>query len=115
VALDFMGNKMPVNTQKLVAAMINTEINLSVINKIELLGFSKVEQSIIDFVEYATVFPIDDAIVAKTIEIRRTYKIKLPDALIAATAFVYNLTLVTRNSADFQSIDGITLINPYTV
>ncbi|RKX29174.1 MAG: VapC toxin family PIN domain ribonuclease [Verrucomicrobia bacterium] len=36
----------------------------------------------------------------------------IEDALIAATAAVYSLTLVTRNTRDFESID-VQLINPW--
>jgi hypothetical protein len=36
------------------------------------------------------------------------------DALIAATAMVHGLTVVTRNIADFESI-GVALLNPWTV
>lgn len=34
------------------------------------------------------------------------------DALIAATAFVHNLAIVTRNTKDFE-LTGISLINPW--
>jgi predicted nucleic acid-binding protein len=34
------------------------------------------------------------------------------DSLIAATALVYKMTLVTRNTADFQT-SGVTLFNPW--
>ncbi len=34
------------------------------------------------------------------------------DALIAATALVHHLTVVTRNTADFQSM-GVDLLNPW--
>jgi hypothetical protein len=34
------------------------------------------------------------------------------DALIAATALVYRLTMVTRNIADFQAM-GVDLLNPW--
>ena len=37
----------------------------------------------------------------------------LIDKQIAATALVYNLSLVTRNTRDFQGF-GLTLINPFT-
>ncbi len=38
---------------------------------------------------------------AKRDEIRKTNRIKLPDAIIYATALVNNLTLITRNTSDF--------------
>ena len=51
----------------------------------------------------------------KTIELRQQFRIKLPDAIIAATALVYDLTLITRNAVDFKNIAGIKLINPWMV
>ena len=36
------------------------------------------------------------------------------DALIAATAFVHGLSVVTRNAADFASM-GVSIIDPWTV
>ena len=48
----------------------------------------------------------------QTILIRKSNKIKLPDAIIAATAIVYKLTLVTHNSDDFKNIQGLTILNP---
>ena len=49
---------------------------------------------------------------AQTILIRKSNKIKLPDAIIAATAMCYNLTLVTHNSDDFKNIQGLKILNP---
>jgi predicted nucleic acid-binding protein len=115
VIIDFMGNRFSVTAQKTLSAIIDTEINLSVINKIELLGFSKVGRDIIDFVNYANIFPLDDHTVNKTIEIRSLYKIKLPDAIIAATALVNNFTLVSNNIKDFTRIPDIFLINIYSI
>jgi len=113
--LDYMGNKLPRNGKKLIAQIIDEEINFSVINKIELLGFSKVEQDLIDFVTCSNIYPIDDTIVDKTIEVRSLYKIKLPDAVIAATALVTELTVITRNTKDFKKIKGLEVLNPYQI
>jgi len=113
--LYYMGNQLPDKAKTLLALIIDDEINLSVINKIELLGFSRVEQDLIDFVACSNIFPIDDAVVDKTVEIRSLYKIKLPDAIIAATALINNLVLVSRNIKDFKGIQGLNVINPYTL
>jgi len=113
IVIDFLGNKLPAKTKRHLSSIVDSEINLSVINKIELLGFSKVDQEIIDFVSFSTIFPLDELIVDKTIEIRSLYYIKLPDAIIAATALFHNLTLVTRNIKDFRKIDILRIENPY--
>lgn len=54
-----------------------------------------------------------DDIVNKTISIRKSNKIKLPDAIIAATALVYDLTLISRNTSDFKNIAGLQSIHPH--
>jgi len=52
-------------------------------------------------------------IVNKTIELRRKHKKKLPDIIIASTAIVHNLTLATRNIADFKNIENLLIWNPW--
>jgi predicted nucleic acid-binding protein len=47
------------------------------------------------------------------ISIRRVYKTKLPDAIIAATAIAHNTTLISHNRTDFKKIKGLTLIDPF--
>jgi predicted nucleic acid-binding protein len=67
-----------------------------------------------EFVNTATVLPLDEAVTQQTILLRRQYKkLKLGDAIIAATALVYNLTLITRNTSDFKNIAGIKVVNPF--
>jgi predicted nucleic acid-binding protein len=61
----------------------------------------------------ASVIGITDEIVDETIAIRRAYKIKLPDAIIAATAINKKLILVTRNVTDFKIIQELVLVNPW--
>jgi hypothetical protein len=46
-------------------------------------------------------------------QIRRDYRTKLGDALIAACALVEGCTLVTRNVKDFQRINGLIVLNPF--
>lgn len=93
--------------------------NISIITKIELLGwnFPNSEKKEInqEFVECSTVFPLDNEVVEKTIELRRNYKIKLPDAIIAATAIIFNFTLISRNDKDFENIEKLKYINPFNI
>ena len=55
---------------------------------------------------------MDDAVIAKTIRLRQMRKIKIPDAIIAASALIHGLPLVTNNVSDFQWIEGLSLIDP---
>jgi predicted nucleic acid-binding protein len=55
----------------------------------------------------------EDDIVEKTIEVRRLYKLKLPDAIIAATALIYEFALISWNTKDFKNIPELEVINPY--
>jgi predicted nucleic acid-binding protein len=68
-----------------------------------------------DFVNISTLLDVSPEVVDKTIELRRQYKIKLPDAIIAATALVYNLTLVSRNFDDFKRIAGLTVLDAHRI
>lgn len=90
---------------------------ISVITKIELLGFATAtieERGIMEtFINAAVIFNLDDAVVNQTILLRKEHRIKLPDAVIAATAIVYDLTLLTRNIADFEKIPIIKSLDPY--
>ena len=46
-------------------------------------------------------------------EIRRTYRTRLANAVIAAAALRNNLTLVTRNLSHFEPIHGLRVKKPY--
>ncbi|MBC7448068.1 MAG: hypothetical protein H7330_08420 [Hymenobacteraceae bacterium] len=57
---------------------------------------------------------MDELVVQETIRLRRLHRRKRPDAIIiAATALVHRLTLITRNVADFRAIAGLTVLDPH--
>jgi len=58
------------------------------------------------------IIDIDKKISNKAIENRQMKKIKIPDNIIAATAQIYDLKLVTRNTKDFKALD-VVLLNPF--
>ena len=91
---------------------------ISVITKMETLGYnfkSADEQSTMEiFINGSTLLDLNNHIVDKTIAIRKSKK-KLPDAIIAATAIIYYLTLISRNNIDFKNIDGLLLIKPFEI
>jgi predicted nucleic acid-binding protein len=56
--------------------------------------------------------PVDTAVAQRCARLHVPDKRGERDALIAATALVHGMTVVTRNVADFKST-GVTIINPW--
>jgi predicted nucleic acid-binding protein len=119
VAIDYIGEVLPRKALAMLDGIIDRQFYLSVINKIELLGFAGItENEEIKFQELinaADVLDLDEDIVISTIEIRKQYKTKLPDAIIAATALVNKFTIISRNIKDFDKIEGLIVLNPYDI
>ena len=96
--------------------LLKESFNISVITKIEFLSWSRLKEDVeLDkkaqtFVSYATLFDLDDKVAQKTIDIRREFKTKTPDAIIAATALVHEMPIVTNNTSDFEPL-GLEVIN----
>ncbi|MFD2252101.1 hypothetical protein FHS82_003518 [Pseudochelatococcus lubricantis] len=57
------------------------------------------------FLEGFKVVALDDEIASRAVELRRAHRIKLPDAVIWATAQTAGRLLVTRNTKDFPPDD----------
>ena len=88
----------------------------ALISRLEVLGYSLSSSKRQDAEEILQLFqelPIDDAVINQAIALRSSIRIKSIDALIASTALLHNLTLITRNTKDFEAIAGISLINPF--
>ncbi|MBK0380759.1 type II toxin-antitoxin system VapC family toxin [Mucilaginibacter segetis] len=87
---------------------------LSFITELELLGFknisSKEESQIVEVLNDCSILSINKLIKEKYVEIRRKYHLKLPDALIAATAIVYNMPLITADK-QFKTVKELNLIS----
>jgi predicted nucleic acid-binding protein len=57
------------------------------------------------FLRSFDVVAVDQAIAERAVSLRRNHRIKLPDAVIWATAQVHAMLLVTRNTRDFPDDD----------
>ena len=77
------------------------EIACSIITEMELLSFPRLsaqeEKMIRDCLSAIAVYNIDDAIKEETIRLRRIHRLKLPDAIIAATARIHAAVLLTND------------------
>jgi len=118
VAIDLLGGLLPTKAIAWLDRHISDKvICMSVINEIELLGFNALPhevQDMQDLVNNVSVLELTREVVNRTIALKKVKKMKLPDAVVAATALVHNLTLISRNKADFNNILGLTCLDPYT-
>ena len=117
VAIDYIGGLLPQKANQWLDITVENDITISVINKIEILGFNtEREEDMLPFEELIATLEllyVTDDIVKQTITLRKKYKIQLPDAIIAATALVYDLILLSRNEKDFKRINGLKCENLY--
>ena len=117
-AIYYLQKLFPSNAELFIDNLLTTEIPVfSTISEIELLCWKTATpndlQLLQNFIADSLVIELEPSIKLKTVELRKKYKIKLPDAIIAATALIYDLTLITRNISDFENIVDLKLINPW--
>jgi len=83
---------------------------VSVITEMELLSFPNLTVAELEWLENfftdVTVLPLSEEVKVSAIAVRRDYRLKLPDAIIVATALTRNAVLLS-NDQQLQSIDGL--------
>jgi predicted nucleic acid-binding protein len=92
---------------------------VSAVSYVEVLGYHQLDDEERQYVEaffrLARVLPLSQAVLEQAVALRQQRKMSLGDALVAGTALVHGLTLVTRNVEDFQWIQGLSLLNPFDI
>jgi predicted nucleic acid-binding protein len=84
-----------------------TEKAVSIITWMEVMvgADHDLEAATRSFLSRFDVVAVDEQIAERAVSLRRSHRIKLPDAVIWATAQVHALLLVTRNIKDFPDGD----------
>lgn len=92
-----------------------SECALSAITRAETLaGFDEtIERLALELLDAFPTLPITVECADAAARLRRTQRWKLPDAIQAAVAIVHELTLVTRNTRDFQPGGKPAVLIPY--
>lgn len=95
---------------------VDEESIISFITEIELQAWNPPNPSDLqiynEFVSASSILGISDKIIKTTIDVRKNYKLKVPDAIIAATALVNDFTLISDNDKDFSRIPELKYVNP---
>lgn len=89
---------------------------VSAVSYVEVLGYHRLSDEarrhFETFFASANVLPLSQEVLDAAVGLRQKKKMTLGDALVAGTALVHELTLVTRNVTDFAGIEGLTIVNP---
>jgi len=113
VLIYYLSGRLSGNAASLISS---GKVSISLISRIELLSYpgANTDGQVIlrKFADSLVTFGIDDAVVERTIIIRKSNRLKLPDAFIAATAMVRDLALITADRKDFGKVEGLTVVVP---
>jgi predicted nucleic acid-binding protein len=111
-----LNDALPPSVLNQVEVWITEGAVISVMSRIEVLGYPQTAdqlQQAMRLLAYFEEIPLHEPGVQRTITLRQQYRIRLPDALIAATALDLDFPLVTRNTQDFRTINGLIILNPF--
>src|SRR5690606_26361903 len=88
---------------------------ISEISRLEILGYHRIkpeeEERIMVFLQNIHHISISKEVIDRAIPIRKNKSMSVGDAIIAATALLNNLPLITANIQDFQHIEDLKLID----
>ncbi|NOT84307.1 MAG: type II toxin-antitoxin system VapC family toxin [Methylococcaceae bacterium] len=115
ILIYYFNGDMEAVVKNKISTLIRESFQISVISKMEFLGFAfnfQERQRAMQFVECATIRTLSDEVVQRVIDIRQENHIKLPDTIIAATAMQHSAILVTRNIKDFKTLE-LEIYNPF--
>jgi len=117
LVIDFLNKKLPpASIAWLEQLVANQRLALSVVVRIELLSWNgpPAEMQLLQsFIAANEVLPLDEPVIQQTILLRQQHRVKLPDAIIAATALAHGLPLLTRNATDFRRVVDLVIIDPH--
>lgn len=86
------------------------DFGISIITEMELRSYSALTSQqrhwLVLFINDVQVFGLSNAIKEKTIELRQQYRLKLPDAIVCATAIVEQAILLT-NDKGLHQVNGL--------
>ena len=118
VVVKYLEELLPVEAITFMDKLVDDDSKVSFITKIELLVWnSPVPEDVMvreEFLAGSEIHLINEEIISKTIQIRKATNIKIPDAVIAATAIYNNFILLSTNDNDFNKVIplGLQYMNP---
>ena len=113
----FLQDLLPLTSKSFLLTELNKKRpSYSIITEIELLSWKKLSETetktISRFLFNFSRIELSGQIKDETIRIRKAYGIKVPDAIIEASALILNQPLLTHNLKDFKNVEGLKILDP---
>ena len=90
-------------------------VGFSAMTRLETLGYSGLtaddDKALRELLAQFEELQIPALVIDEAIRLRRLYKLKSADAIVAATALLQRAELVTRNTADFKKVQGLSVLD----
>ena len=106
--IKYINRTLPSVAYNFVKEVVQANCTISFISEIELQVWKPTNPldavAYSEFVSQAIIIGINATIIAETICVRKDYRLKLADAIIAATAITFNCTLIGDNDRDFSKV-----------
>ena len=116
VIIDYFNNLLIAEDEQEITKSLGEDVFvISIITRMEVMvGLLNEKKPTIfqAFINTATTLNILPEIEREAIEVRKTYKLKLPDAIIAATALFLDARLVTNDQSGFSRIQDLNIWIP---
>jgi predicted nucleic acid-binding protein len=111
----FLNDALPIEAVELLKAHVQTgQVFISAVVRAEVLAWREHSTASLEaaraLLDVCQLVPVSAAVADEAARIRRETGLKLPDALIAATALLQGTALVTANGKDFRRVPGLALI-----
>ncbi|ELR68863.1 Putative nucleic acid-binding protein [Fulvivirga imtechensis AK7] len=98
---------------EVVEIISDKDLTISFVTELELLSFPKLtnesEADIKGLLNNCTIIELKQEIKELTIEFRKRYRLKLPDSIIAASAYFHKLPLITADK-EFHKLEEMNII-----
>lgn len=116
VIIYFLNRSLFHNAYAFLKNRIITNPVISFISPIETLAYPGIrpseENKTTDFLKAFHILFVNEPIISEVINIRRKYKWRLGDSIIAANALTNDFALFTANTQDFKKVTGLKLLHP---
>ena len=114
--IKYINRAFPNKALKFLDQQFSYNVTISFVTEIEMKAWNPPNpdeiEIYIEFIGRSYVIPITQGIIDESARIRKQHRLKLPDAIIAATAIWDGLTLITDNAKDFARIKELKQLYP---